>query len=317
MEQSESTVVLLTPFAPLIQLWAGICLLFFYETLFKRSPLSGLVYKLKILHEEFRLLYIDFIPKEELMDDNEFASDKWDEYTLPTIKNIAALTFFYCVFILVYIGTENSYGINREYVYALQPINIAVFVYILSASIFFKCKLFHTYWTPVCAIALLILYFHIFRPVNDFFIESNLSFGDFWSISQINVATLITLFSGLALVALRLASIGVSLALKKRSVNKLDSNCRDLMAVRVRVKKLKDLPKPLLKKIQPELNLRYTEEIINTSETLLECMKKEITDEYRALNTSWSQDLSSLLSNTLREKMNSIFETLTDSKTEE
>lgn len=43
------TELLLTPFAALIQLWAGICLLFLYESLLTKSPISSFQNKNKEL----------------------------------------------------------------------------------------------------------------------------------------------------------------------------------------------------------------------------------------------------------------------------
>lgn len=127
-------------------------MLFFYETLFKHSPLANLVEGLKKLHREFVLEYINFIPRNEVMDVEKYVKDNWDDHLLPTIKNLASLTFFYSVFILAFIGIENVQGYGNQYIYALQPINFVVILYTLVAAIFVKSKIFHTYWTPIIPI---------------------------------------------------------------------------------------------------------------------------------------------------------------------
>lgn len=285
---SISGVISLTNFAPLIQLWAGFCLLFFYETLFKHSPLANLVKGLKKLHKEFEMDYINFIPKNEIMDVEKYAKDNWEEHLLPTIKNLAALTFFYSVFILTFIGIENVEGLGSHYLKALQPINWFILIYTLSAAIFVKAKLFHTYWTPIIGILLVIGYFHRFDRINTWLADHVCWLGDYWSPSDIAVFTLFTLFSGLAVVLLRLLAVWWNLNRKRRSLKTLNVNCTLLAAVMIRSKNVNDLPKKLRNKIQPKINEKLSEES-ETNDVIQSSIKEEILEEYKTLKTGWVQ----------------------------
>lgn len=288
---SISGVINLTNFAPLIQLWAGFCLLFFYETLFKHSPLANLVEGLKKLHKDFEMEYIDFIPKNEIMDVDKYAKDNWDEHLFPTIKNLAALTFFYSVFILVFIGIENVEGLGNHYLKALQPINWFILIYCLIAGIFVKARLFHTYWTPIIGILFVIGYFHTFDVINTWLVDHGCCLGEYWSASEIAVFTLFTLFCGLAVVLLRLLAVWWNLNRKQRSLRKLNVNCTLLAAVMIRSKNINDLPKKLKNKIQPKINEKLVEESV-TSDVIQASIREEILEEYKTLQVGWMQSAS-------------------------
>ena len=285
---SVSGVITLTNFAPLIQLWAGFCLLFFYETLFKHSPLANLVEGLKKLHKEFVMEYIDFIPKEEIIDVDKYAKDNWEEHLLPTIKNLASLTFFYSVFILIFIGIENVSGLGDHYIYALQPINWFIVIYAVMAAIFIKGKIFHTYWTPIIGIILIMGYFHKYDQINTGLSAHVCCLGEYWSPSAISVFTLFTLFSGLAVVLLRLFAVWCNLNSKQRSLKTLNVNCTLLAAVMIRSKNINDLPKKLKGKIQPKINEKLAEESV-TSDVIQASIKEEILEEYQTLKSGWVQ----------------------------
>ena len=302
MEVEEISLTL-SNFAPLIQLWAGICLLFFYETLFKESPLANIVEGLKKLHRNFVLQYIDIIPKEEVMDVNEIAKDNWEEHLLPTIKNIASLTFFYAVFILFFIGIENHKHLGQESVFALQPINCFILLYLLSAAIFVKTKLFHTYWTPVICFAALVLYFIWFKDIDNFFISYVYCFDENLSRSEIVIFTLITLFSGLLLVIGRIFMVWINLKSKRSSIEKLDRNCKELVAVRMKLRPLNQLPKKLLEKIQPKINERIDGRTKDTNIVLQESIAEEILDEYKTLKSGWIQSKQFSLKKEIRKSI--------------
>ncbi|MBD5292832.1 MAG: hypothetical protein HDS23_06260 [Bacteroides sp.] len=288
---SVSGVITLTNFAPLIQLWAGFCLLFFYETLFKHSPLANLVEGLKKLHKEFVMEYIDFITKEEIIDVDKYAKDNWEEHLLPTIKNLASLTFFYSVFILVFIGIENVKGLGDHYIYALQPINWLIIIYAVVAALFVKAKIFHTYWTPIIGIILIVGYFHKYDQINTWLVGHGCWLGEYWSYSSISVFTLFTLFSGLAVVLLRLLAVWRNLNSKQRSLKKLNVNCTLLAAVMIRSRSINDLPKKLKNKIQPKINDKLSEEI-ETNDVIQSSIREEIVEEYKTLQAGWIQSTS-------------------------
>ncbi len=281
----EGGVITLANFAPLIQLWAGFCLLFFYETLFKRSPLAHLVEGLKKLYEEFQMDYINFIPKNEILDLDRYAQDNWEEHILPTIKNLASLTFFYSVFILAFIGIENVRGLGDIYVCALQPINFTILLYCILAVIFLKSKIFHTYWTPIIGIFAIILYIHCFKYIDSFFLRKGWGLGSYWEQSSISIFTLFTLFAGLAVILIRLWMVWVKLYFKRKALERLNNNCILLADVMINSLRLNELPKSLLDKIQPKINDRLSNKGMTIDQVLQESIKEEIQEEYRTLST--------------------------------
>lgn len=118
--------------------------------------------------------------------------------------------------------------------------------------------------------------------------ENIYCFGDYWSVSDITVFTLFTLFSGLGVIILRLWTIWMNLSSKRRSLKKLNDNCTLLAAVMIRSKNLNDLPKKLRNKIQPKINQKLGEEK-EAGLIIEESIKEEILDEYNTLKTGWVQ----------------------------
>lgn len=91
----------------LIQLWAAICLLFFYAPIgfLKDSPFKQ---KISILTKDVR----DFVAQHDVV--SQFGSiqiydpTRWRDY-VKRIKNMTAMSFFYCVFLLFYVGVQKSW----------------------------------------------------------------------------------------------------------------------------------------------------------------------------------------------------------------
>lgn len=93
---------------PLIQLWATISVLFFYQPFFRKHPLEP---QLDELNESLERFYEQFqgfifIPNPE---ENKplfyynYLSIRWDGFFL-SIKRMTALIFFYSIFLLFYLG---------------------------------------------------------------------------------------------------------------------------------------------------------------------------------------------------------------------
>ena len=102
MEEVTEELIELSGFAPLIQIWAGICLLFFYETLLKKFPLEKTKEQTKALFDEFTANYQVYIEPEKMPQFESFQGTKWEANFLPTIRNMAALSSFFSVFVHVY-----------------------------------------------------------------------------------------------------------------------------------------------------------------------------------------------------------------------
>lgn len=165
----QQVLIFLTYFTPLIQLWAGICLLFFYVKLLDHSPLESHIDKVSEDLLEIRNRFQGIIDDDKNLD----FSLKWGEYFLPRVKNMAALTFFYCLFILLAIGFgryckwELS---NGEETKCAEPVfllitSLCVLGYNICCSLINK-NCFRTYVTPIgYAVVLILLYFLTFEPV--------------------------------------------------------------------------------------------------------------------------------------------------------
>ena len=147
----------LVNFIQLIQIWAAICVLFFYQPFLEDSPLLD---KLKELDKRFK----KFISSHQDIFDKSNESyiydpTKWSNF-VPRIKNMAAITFFYCVFLLVYIGVEKSWGNFYPVTHPsfLLYSNILIILYVILCSIF-DWKLFQQYRTPVVYIIVIFVLF--------------------------------------------------------------------------------------------------------------------------------------------------------------
>ena len=165
-----SDILYLREFAPLIQLWAGLCALFFYQSLLKKSPLHTYRNSIKELYDGFIMKYSIFIPADKQLQGDEYVEDKWKNL-LPTIKNMAILCFFYSAFILVYIGIENC-SLYEHYYQVFQVLNIIISVYFILAMLFPKCKIFHSIYTVYIIVVFIIIYLQIHFLINVFFIKN-------------------------------------------------------------------------------------------------------------------------------------------------
>lgn len=70
--------IALINFAPLIQLWAGICLLFFYEPLLTKFPLTKLQEEKQTLITDFLGKYQAYLTNEQLAEGYKMLKSTWD-----------------------------------------------------------------------------------------------------------------------------------------------------------------------------------------------------------------------------------------------
>lgn len=195
-------------FIQLIQLWAAICLLFFYQQLLEDSPLLN---KLKKLDKEFK----EFISSHQAVaifgksnEEKVYDPTKWSNF-VPRIKNMAALTFFYCVFLLIYIGVEKSWGNFYPVTHPsfLVFSNFAVLLYIIICSIK-DYKIFHKYRAPVCYILVLFVLFLFYEPFCKYtsgiksFLSLHLRHENTWF--WITIVTLIVCIIAMVLLIIRI-----------------------------------------------------------------------------------------------------------------
>ena len=143
------TEFLLTGFAPLLQILGGICLLFFYTKLIKKSPLKGRwecsYAKARPCFGELVTKYSSFLstervkPLSDYLDNTREATEYdpifWNE-TRKAIYNLAKFGFFHILFLLAYCGFEVFYG--KTLYPLLYIINSIAVIYLLFNGFFYK-----------------------------------------------------------------------------------------------------------------------------------------------------------------------------------
>lgn len=211
-------------FIQLIQLWAGICLLFFYQPFFKKYPFRK---RLDSLAETIdNIFYNKYQPT---VPDTEFPgypTVDWDGY-LKNIKNMAALTFFYCIFLLFYIGYKisNPEFFSIRHTSFLSFANYAIILYLIFCL--FNLKIFHTYWTPFIYILLLFIVFFNYEDID----KSHFSFLRQFVIDDkptLIMATLSTCLTGVVILGFRLAIDYFLIRFQEDQLNNLDEEVSDV-----------------------------------------------------------------------------------------
>ena len=287
MEEVTEELVELSGFAPLIQIWAGICLLFFYEILLlKNFPLEKTKRQTKALFDEFTANYQGYIEPKKMPQFESFQGTKWETNFLPTIRNMAALSFFFSVFILACIGIENT-SMYEMRLPAIQVISIAVWVYMLVAILFTGFKIFHTYWTCVIYSLLLVVFYHLFPDVNGWLVSKEWIIGEPLSETKITVMTLFTCASPLPLILLHLFYDWLIFRKRRKNLKVINENFALMTQVMLNMAKPADFPKKLQKKLWKKVK----DTVLNKGEVkakdLNDYLTEEIKDEFDAFTSSW------------------------------
>lgn len=183
-------------FMPLIQLWAPICLLILYNPLIKNTSLNKLIENLDKDYAAYRRSAIGTLQSVEEL----FCSKKWRNL-MPRIKNMAAVSFGYCLFLLVYIAILRSeVAFPSIYNYHFLVISDFTILLYLIICCFCNIPLFRSYWTPALVVLgitivffLLGLYGNPDNPISD---------SRYWPMTT--TSTLITCFMGFPLVLFRI-----------------------------------------------------------------------------------------------------------------
>lgn len=214
----NSILFSLGSYIQLIQLWAGICLLFFYQPFFKKYPFRK---RLDNLADKIdNIFYFKYQPT--VPDNLEFPgypAVDWDGY-LKNIKNMAALSFCYCIFLLFYISfakdNPDYYAIKHTSFLSLT--NYAIILYLVLCL--FNLKIFHTYWTPFIFIfVIFVLFFNIenidkshWAFLGPLIIENDLT---------LIIVTLITCLGGIFVLGIRLSFYYIQIRLEEDQLNNL------------------------------------------------------------------------------------------------
>lgn len=294
MEQltgNSDSILYLQGFAPLIQLWAGICLLFFYESLLNKSPFTALCDDIHNLYKIFINQYNGLIP-DETISFNEYIKDYWNHDLVPTINCTASTCFFYSVFILAFIGIEECADYGGNYYCALQITNSFIWIFLIGATLFNKYRLFHGFVPSIVLIIVILIYFHFHFQINGFCLKY-ISFGEAWSHSTITIYTVFTCISGIILVCFLLSVSWLALRLRRWSLRKVNKEFKVFVEYNLGIIGRNQLPKNKLKKILNRCNEKFTKEDIDIidNDAFLKEMKRVIADEYKDFTNKWWRKL--------------------------
>ena len=183
-------------FMPLIQLWAPICLLILYNPLIEKISLNQLIADLDKEYETYRCSAIGTLQSVEEL----FCSKKWRNL-MPRIKNIAAVSFGYCLFLLVYIAILRS-NVDFPAIYNYPFLVISDFIILLYLIICCFCNvtLFRSYWTPALVVLCITIAFFLLGLYGN--PDNPISNSRYWPMTT--AFTLITCFVGFPLVLFRI-----------------------------------------------------------------------------------------------------------------
>ena len=183
LTETESHLYLYN-FAPILQLWAGICLLFFYEKLllannpFEKSK-QKCVKKIydaygrirRMAMTRFQSYFIDSetdeikIPPQLQPLKNPNSDKKLDKYWMGFrryVYNTAIVSFFYAVIVMCVAAAEKyDYLVVNNYYKVLLVTNSMVVLHFLIISITYKSRFSQCVWTHVCFLLSVFAYIHI------------------------------------------------------------------------------------------------------------------------------------------------------------
>lgn len=219
MKTQETTLYLIS-FAPLIQLWAGICLLFFYCELLDKSPLRTAKSHIYNLYQN---IYVELTTKYQVFNSENISicnvkqsqgNKHWDSFRT-SIYCMAIFSFFYSLIILFLIGIEKHqvYGIYHQ---ALQVTNTIAIIYCILNTLTYK-----TFWgqSKLCATCFA-LGLALYIPFH-FVISKYIQIGDSWNQTQISIYTLFTCTFGLILILIHLFFDWYTIHKCKKSINRI------------------------------------------------------------------------------------------------
>lgn len=135
-----NNILTIFEFAPLIQLWAGICLLFFYENLFRVTPFAHFVRQYENRLNTFLQQYGELkdFPKPKY-------SIYWKERVWPAIKSLACLLFCFSIILLFYIGLNKNTIESNKFLFV---ISCWFFFYEMIFLAAYKNRIFRSYVLP-------------------------------------------------------------------------------------------------------------------------------------------------------------------------
>lgn len=186
-------IVYLTPYAPVIQLIAGVYLIFFYQTVFDKDFLEGSIQKrLKDNLTGTLRMGGEYIPEKVYSADMERFTTWWSRYTRSVIA-VARMGCVYAITLLIYYGIESV-----DHKLGLKALLIDSLLYAIYAVV----TIFIFRWKFLCNTkawffgCLLFSFIGYIFPPQEF---TNCSDG-LWGMSMRSAINLILWLSGLAIV---------------------------------------------------------------------------------------------------------------------
>lgn len=241
----------LAPYGPLIQLLAGIYLLFLYERFFRKNPLTLQQTGIKEALNNFINQYQGNLSPDQVKNAQNFIYSreiKWKNFST-TIKRIYLLSFLFCVFLLIYVGTENIEEISK-YHYALQAMDGGVLLYSITLWLLYQKKhLLKKFISVIIVFFILVILFHQFNNLNTFFISHNIILLNQLSTNQITILSLILCFTGIIVSCTHITLTFIHTYIIKRRIRRLSTNVGLLVDILMKRKKTNQLPKKLQNRI--------------------------------------------------------------------
>lgn len=315
LEAEQQALRFLMNFTPLIQLWAGICLLFFYLKLLEKSPLHSHIKKAnkKFNKLEDRIRYqIQGIIYNNKKSTKANLSAKWQRHFVPRVKNMAALTFFYCLFIILATGFERycKYELNSTTkpacahpIYLITTSACILFYNIICSSVdlrirkkvkisrkwlntsfIIKLRPFHTYITPISySIFLFILYFVLFK-----YTESGLYGLVDWISKKCNgepyvvilLLITLTLITGMLSVLIYIIRDWMKLLIMSVKIDRLSRDITSLFKVYNNPLLFEKLPKVIQNRCRRFHNKKKNERVNFSRKQMMQFIEFEIKNRY-------------------------------------
>lgn len=274
------TELLLTPFAPLIQLWAGICLLFLYESLLTKSPISSFQNKNKELFENFLGKYQSYFSEDQLRKGYAVIDDKWDVFH-KSIRNMAILSFLFSTFLLAYMGVEPLEGNHYQ---CLEIMDYIVIAYLCIAGVFHTMNWFKNSISPILCFIIQLCLFHCFHSINNYILSYGWEIGYFYSRSEVTILTLFACSTGLLVILCRIACFYLYALYTQWRLRKIAQAADELNNLLLGNTQLKNAPKSIKKKVANEIIKADCE---CTPEHIKTFLTQEISKQFDRFVDSW------------------------------
>ena len=245
LTETESHLYLYN-FAPILQLWAGICLLFFYEKLllannpFEKSK-QKCVKKIydaygrirRMAMTRFQSYFIDSetdeikIPPQLQPLKNPNSDKKLDKYWMGFrryVYNTAIVSFFYAVIVMCVAAAEKyDYLVVNNYYKVLLITNSMVVLHFLIISITYKSRFSQCVWTHVCFLLSVFAYIHIHMWLRNYvYMEYDIkpwcSIGN----GTVVIWTLASCLIGMIFILVNISLARIHTWIKSRAANRID-----------------------------------------------------------------------------------------------